>query len=56
MVGVSAIAVPVFSPENHVFHTIGVLAINSQLKKTNRVEIINFLKETAQEISLNLIR
>lgn len=56
MVGVSAIAVPVFSPENHVFHTIGVLAINSQLKKTNRVEIIKFLKETAQHISLNLIR
>ena len=27
------LAVPVFAPENHVSHTIGVLAINSQLKK-----------------------
>ena len=56
MLGVSAIAVPVYTSENHVFHTIGVLAINSQLKKTKRIELINLLKETAKEISLNLIR
>ena len=56
MVGVSAIAVPVYTPENFVLHTIGVLAINSQLKKTKRIEVINLSKETAQNISLNLIR
>ena len=56
MVGVSAIAVPVYTPENFVLHTIGVLAINSQLKKTKRIEVINLLKETSQDISMNLIR
>jgi len=56
MVGVSAIAVPVYTPENFVLHTIGVLAINSQLQKTKRIEVINLLKETSQDISMNLIR
>lgn len=56
MVGVSAIAVPVYSPGNRVFHTIGVLAINPQLKKAKRIEIVNMLKENAEEISVNLIR
>ncbi len=56
MVGVSAIAVPVYTPDNFVLNTIGVLAINSQLEKIKRIEIINLLKETAQDISLNLIR
>ncbi len=56
MMGVSAIAVPVYTPENFVLHTIGVLAFNSQLQKTKRIEVINLLKETSQDISMNLIR
>ncbi len=53
--GVSTMAVPVFSPDGSVSHTIGVFAIDAQLTAENRIEIFRALRQTADDIQARLI-
>lgn len=52
--GVSAIALPVFMPDDSVTHTIGILTITAQLEAINREELLSALKQSAEDINLRL--
>ncbi len=54
--GVSAIAVPVFMPDGSVSHTIGVYAITAQLEAIDRQELVNALKQSAEDIHRRMSR
>ena len=54
--GVSAIAVPVLSPDGNISNTIGIYAITAQLLKTDKEELLSALKQAARDISRRLSR
>lgn len=54
--GVSTLAVPVYSPDGSVMHTIGVFAISSQLETSSRQEILDALRQAADDIHHSLSR
>lgn len=52
--GVSTLAVPVYNPDGSVSHTIGVFAINSQLETSSRQDILDALRQAADDIHHSL--